>query len=68
MSQIVISDISADLRERFETEAQRLNLTLAAYLRYLMERQHPDADSDRLDRHVGEVFGRYGKAMRKLAE
>lgn len=68
MDQIVIEDASAELRQRFEAEASRLNLTLAAYLRYLMERQRPGADADRLDRHVEEVFGRFGKAMRKLAE
>jgi len=68
MSQIVIPDASPELQKRFENEARRLNLTLSAYLRYLMERQDPTVDAARLDRHVEETFGRYGKAMRKLAE
>lgn len=54
-------------KQQFEQAAAALNLSPAAYLKYLMSRPYGE-DAARLDRHVREVFGRYGKTMRKLAE
>ena len=45
-----ISGVSDDLQRRFETEAKQLNLTPAAYLRYLVERQSPGVDQAQADR------------------
>lgn len=65
---IIQITVSAEAKRAFEQEAARLNLTPAAYLLYLMERAKPGKDPVRLDRMVNEVFGRYGPAMRKLAQ
>ncbi|MEK6702830.1 MAG: hypothetical protein AABZ53_11240 [Planctomycetota bacterium] len=54
--------------QELEAEASRLNLSVPAYVRYLQERQRADLAPERFDRMIGEVFGRFGKAMRKLAQ
>ena len=61
-------EVPAGTKAEIEAEAARLNLTTPAYIRYLMERRAPGADADRVDRHVDEVFGRFGKTMRDLSE
>lgn len=65
---INIPNASDELIQHFASEASRLNLSPAAYLWYLLSRQQPGLDQDRLDRMVDEVFGRYGQTMRKLAQ
>jgi hypothetical protein len=60
-------DASPELKRQLETEAARLQLSLAAYVRFLHER-HQANDQSRLDAIVGEAFGKHGAAMRKLAE
>ncbi|MEM8835847.1 MAG: hypothetical protein AAGD00_08505 [Planctomycetota bacterium] len=67
-SSLQIDGLDANVRARFEREAMRLNLSLAAYLEFLMMRQAHDVDAERLDEHVEEVFGKFGSTMRKLAE
>jgi hypothetical protein len=66
--QPLIIDASEDLRGLVQSEADRLNLTPPAYLRYLIERQRPGVDPARFDRIVEEVFGRHGSTVRKLAK
>lgn len=56
-----------DLRIELEAAAERLNLSLPAYIVYLHERHRAGASPD-LDRMVREVYGRYGKVMRRLAQ
>jgi len=56
------------MRQELETEAARLNLSMAAYIRYLHLRRSPGVDTGRLDRHVREIFGKHGDIMRRLAE
>ena len=60
--------VSAQAKQAFESEAARLHLTPSAYLSYLIERAKPGVDAARLDRMVEEVFGKFGPAMRKLAQ
>lgn len=55
-------------RRQLEAEAQRLNLSLSAYVLYLHERLAPGRDTARFDRHVQEVFGKHGELMRRLAK
>jgi hypothetical protein len=57
-----------ELRRQLEAEASRLNLSLAAYILYLHARLTPGRDTERLDRHVGEVFGKHGELIRRLAK
>jgi len=64
----LVIETSAELKRQFSDDASRLHLSPSAYLLYLMARQKPGVDAARLDRMVGEVFGRYGEVMRKLAE
>ena len=60
--------VSAHTKKSFEDEAERLHLSPSAYLSYLVERAKPGVDVARLDKMVGEVFGKFGPAMRKLAQ
>lgn len=60
--------VSPEVKRRLEEEAQRLHLTVGAYLAYLMVRGDPTVDASRLDRMVDEVFGKHGEAMRRLAK
>ena len=55
-------------RQQLEAEANRLKLSLSAYIMYLHARLSPDADAARLDRHVREVFGKHGELIRRLAK
>ncbi|MCK6483548.1 MAG: hypothetical protein HUU22_08750 [Phycisphaerae bacterium] len=57
-----------DFKKQLEQEAARLNLSLSAYLFYLHSRQRAGIDPSLLDRMVEEVFGRYGRVMRRLAD
>lgn len=66
--QPLVIDASEDLRRVVQSEAERLNLTPAAYLRYLIERQQPGVNTERFDRITEEVFGRHGRTMRKLGK
>ena len=60
--------LSQHAKRAFEEEAARLHLQPAAYLTYLIERARPGVDTPTFDRVVNEVFGKFGTAMRKLAE
>ena len=56
------------LRQQLEREAARLNLSLGAYIIYVLEaRGRSGVEGARLDRHVREVFGRHGDLIRRLA-
>lgn len=57
-----------ELRRQLETEAAELNLSVSAYILYLRHRLTPGFDSDRLAKHVQEVFGKHGEAIRRLAK
>jgi len=64
-----IENLSAEDKQRFEEQASQLNLSPAAYLKYLMSRTSlPANEAARLDRHVREVFGRHGELVRRLAK
>ena len=65
---IIQITLPTELRRSLEASAAKLNLTLAAYVLYLITREQPGKDAPRLDKMVQEVFGRYGPAMRKLAQ
>jgi hypothetical protein len=67
-TEIIQITVSTEAKRAFEQEAARLHLTPAAYLMYLMDRAKPGKDAARLDKMVNEVFGRFGPAMRKLAQ
>lgn len=60
--------VTREFKQAFEAEAARLHLTPTAYLLYLVTRSQPGADTARIDNMVNEVFGRFGPAMRKLAQ
>lgn len=68
MSETVQFEASAELRAQLEREASRLNLSLSAYILYLHARVQAGTDSEQLDRHVEEVFGKHGELMRRLAK
>lgn len=57
-----------EFQRELEREAQTLNLSLSAYILYLHSRLKPGLDSERLDRHVREVFSKHGELMRRLAK
>jgi len=57
-----------ELRQRLETEAAKLHLSLSAYILYLHNRTLTSQEPGRLDRHVREVFGKHGELMRRLAK
>jgi len=58
---------TAEFRQQLEAEAQRLHLSVGAYILYLHERIASTGDAARLDRHVRDVFGKHGELMRRLA-
>lgn len=66
--QPLVIDASEDLQRDIQTGAARRNLTPAAYLRCLIERQRPGVNAERFDRITSEVFGRFGGTMRKLGQ
>jgi hypothetical protein len=55
-------------RRQLESEAAKLNLSIAAYIHYLHLRLQPGSDPARVDRHVHEVFGKHGDLIRRLAK
>ena len=57
-----------ELRRQLEAEADKLKLSLSAYILYLHARLAPGRDAARLDRHVREVFGKHGELLRRLAK
>ena len=57
-----------EFQRQLESEANKLNLSLSAYILYLHARLSPGGDAARLDRHVREVFGKHGELMRRLAK
>lgn len=57
-----------EFHQQLEAEAERLNLSLSAYIQYLHARVSSGFDAERLDRHVGEVFGKHGELIRRLAK
>ena len=59
---------SPEFKQELEDAAAKLNLSLGAYVQYLMTRQTVSVGPKRFDRMVREVFGRYGSAMRNLAK
>lgn len=66
--EIVQFEASGEFKKHLEAEAKRLNLTLGAYIEYLAKRQSAGIPAEQFDRIVGEVFGRFGPTMRKLAQ
>ena len=60
--------VTPEFRRQLEAEAAKLNLSVSAYVLYLHARLAPGQDSARLDRMVGEVFGKHGELMRRLAK
>jgi hypothetical protein len=60
-------EVDVEIQRHLESEAARLNLTLGAYIAYLVKRVNADIEPAQFDRVVNEVFGRYGKTMRNLA-
>ncbi|MCR4315143.1 MAG: hypothetical protein NUW37_02210 [Planctomycetes bacterium] len=61
-------EVTPDFHKQLVEQAARLNLTLGAYILYLHERLSPNCDSERLDRHMREVFGKHGDLIRRLAK
>ena len=59
-------EATPEYRRQLESEAEKLNLSLSAYIRYLHAKLQPGCDPDRLDRHVREVFGRHGQLIGRL--
>jgi hypothetical protein len=67
-SETIQFQATPELRRQLEAEAERLNLSLAAYIRYLHTRLLSQNDASRLDQHVREVFGKHGNLIRRLAK
>jgi hypothetical protein len=67
-TEIIQIEATPEFRQRMESEAARLNLSLSAYFLYLSMRSTPGQDAARLDRHVHDVFGRHGDLIRRLAK
>ena len=61
-------EATSDLKRQLEEGAAKLNLTVAAYVQYLVSRQRASVGPKRFDRMAREVFGRYGPVVRKLAQ
>jgi hypothetical protein len=57
-----------EFRRQLDADAEKLHLSLSAYIFYLHARANPGQDASRLDRHVREIFGRHGELMRRLAK
>ena len=58
---------SPEFRRQLESESNRLNLSLSAYILYLHTRMPRGTNEWRLDRHVREIFGKHGELIRRLA-
>jgi hypothetical protein len=65
---IVQFETSGEIKHLLESEAARLHLTVGAYVEYLIKRPKAGIPPTDFDRVVTQVFGRYGNAMRKLAQ
>ena len=61
-------EATPQFRQQLEAEARRLNLSISVYVLYLHERLAAGVETERLDRHVFEVFGKHGDLMRRLAK
>jgi hypothetical protein len=68
VSETIQIQATPQLRQQLESEARRLNLSVSAYVLYLHTRLAAGVESERLDRHVSEVFGKHGELMRRLAK
>lgn len=68
LSETIQFQATPELRRQLEAEANRLKLSMSAYILYLHERALGGRDSSRFDRHVREVFGKHGELMRRLAK
>jgi hypothetical protein len=68
LSETIQFQATPELRRQIEDEAQKLNLSISAYILYLHARLRPGVDAARLDRHVREVFGQHGELIRRLAK
>lgn len=61
--------VTPDFKRQLENAAAQLNLSLSAYIMYLMHRLGlPPKDAAELDRDVRAVFGQHGELMRRLAK
>lgn len=60
--------MSGDVVRQIEEGAKALNLTVEAFILYLLRRQSLGSDSARFERHVEQVFGKHGDLMRRLAK
>lgn len=67
-TEVIQIHATPEFRQRIETEAAKLNLSLSAYILYLQTRIAPGRDAARFDQHVKEVFGHHGDLMRRLAK
>lgn len=67
-SETIQFQATPELRKQLETEANRLHLSLSAYILYLHQRSAPGRDAARLDQHVRQVFGKHGELIRRLAK
>jgi hypothetical protein len=67
-SETIQFQATPELRQQLEAESAKLKLSLSAYILYLHTRMIPGQDTERLDRHVREVFGKNGDLMRRLAK
>ena len=67
-SETIQFQATPELRRQLEAEADRLKLSLSAYILYLHERAAGGMDIARFARHIREVFGRHGELMRRLAK
>ncbi len=65
---LILIPASEQVRLQFEQGARDLHLSAEAYLAYLLERAAPGVDAAKLDRHVGNVFGKHGELIRRLAK
>lgn len=61
--------VTPEFKQQLEYAAAKLNLSLSAYVMYLLHRgSMPAGESVMLERDVREVFGRHGELMRRLAK
>lgn len=60
--------MSGDVVRQLEEGAKKLNLTVEAFVLFLLRRQTAGNDAARFERHVEQVFGKHGDLMRRLAK
>jgi hypothetical protein len=60
--------MSGDVVRQLEEGAKNLNLTVEAFVLFLLRRQAAGSDAARFERHVEQVFGKHGDLMRRLAK